>query len=86
MNPPPPTPSLPKVWESVGQEAIHSWGQDDTYLSQMGPFPATHVPPPQRSVVEGSTVRSSTCAKIEVDGTIFDFGFSKKFDISLTPT
>jgi hypothetical protein len=39
-------PSPLEVWESVGQEAIPSWGQDVTYLSQMGPSPAPHVPPP----------------------------------------
>ena len=37
-------------------------------------------------MVEGITVRSSTGAKIEVEGTIFDFGFSKKFDLSLIST
>jgi hypothetical protein len=49
-----------------------------------------HYPPPpryplilyrqiyrQRSMIEGRKVRSSTCAKIKVRGTIFDFGFSK---------
>jgi hypothetical protein len=41
------SPPLPpnRVWESVGQEAIPSWGQDVTNLSQMGPAPAPHVPP-----------------------------------------
>ncbi len=34
-------------------------------------------------MVEGRTVWSTTCVKIEVEGMIFDFGFSKKFDISL---
>ncbi len=34
-------------------------------------------------MVEGRTGRSSTFAKIEVEGTIFDFGFLKKFDLSL---
>ncbi len=33
----------------------------------------------QRSMSVGRTVRSSTCAKIVVEGTIFDFGFSIKF-------
>ncbi len=33
----------------------------------------------QRSMVVGRTVRSSTCAKIVVEGTMFDFGFSIKF-------
>jgi hypothetical protein len=37
-------------------------------------------------IVEGRTVRSSNSAKIKVEGTIFDFSFSKKFDISLLPT
>ncbi len=32
----------------------------------------------QSLMIEGRTVRSSTCAKIEVEDTIFDFGFSKK--------
>jgi hypothetical protein len=43
-------------------------------------------PPPQQLMVEGRTVRSMTCAKIEVEGTIFDFGFLKKLDISLLST
>jgi hypothetical protein len=43
--------------------------------------------PPQRLTVEGRTVRSTTCARIEVEGTILDFGFLKKFfDISLLST
>jgi hypothetical protein len=38
-------------------------------------------------MVEGRTVRSKTGANIEAEkGTIFDFGFSKKFDISLLST
>ncbi len=37
-------------------------------------------------MVEGRTVRSSTCAKIKVEGMIFGFGFSKKFDLSLLST
>jgi hypothetical protein len=40
------TPRPLKVWESVGQEALPSRGQNVTYLSQMGPSPAPHVPPP----------------------------------------
>jgi hypothetical protein len=45
--------------------------------------PPPLVPPPPRSMVEGRTVRSLTCAKIEVEGTIFDLGFLKKFHLSL---
>jgi hypothetical protein len=61
-HPPPPQgqvndPRPLKVWESVGQEAIPTWGQDVTYLSQMGPFPAPHVPmsPPFPVVPSAST-------------------------------
>jgi hypothetical protein len=39
-----------------------------------------HLPSTQ-STVEVRTVRSSTCEKIEVEGTIFDFYFSEKFDL-----
>jgi hypothetical protein len=37
-------------------------------------------------MVEGRTVRSSTCAKIEIKGTIFDFCILKKFDLSVLST
>ncbi len=34
-------------------------------------------------MVEGRTVQSSTCAKIEVEGTIYEFCFAKKYDTPL---
>jgi hypothetical protein len=37
-------------------------------------------------MVEGRTVRFSTFAKIEIEDTIFDFSFSKNFDLSLLST
>ncbi len=39
-------------------------------------FDASPSPPPQKKImVEGRTVRSSTCTKNKVEGMIFDFYF-----------
>ena len=49
ISEPPPPMYVSKVWESVWPEGAGRWGQDVTYLSQMGAFlhPISSPPSPQ---------------------------------------
>jgi hypothetical protein len=69
--------------------SISVHGQTVQIYNKLPPPPSFHIVQTDiqtESMVEGRTIPSSTCAKINVESTIFDFGFSKKFDLSLLST